>query len=1088
MNNTENINVSLKELNGQTITLGQLIDGIKVITEKSSINDDIELEYKIFVPMYQRNYKWDRETAVKLVKDLIFSFENNKDKSISLFTLYIDKNNNIQVVDGQQRIITLLLLYKAIEKEEYFINLEFERDYKLKNETRKKFIDSIDSQCPLNSNIALSDKRRLSYNYLGIIKALNDCRVSNIDSFIEYLRERVKLLLHITADEPVSEFLNLNCNKTKFSVCDRVRSALITYTTFNSVNDENKELIAMAIECTDFKKGISILFEELTRLLYCEDIYSTVNLGYINPDKSEENRINIMFSKLVNNSKTGYMDCKSLEQVDKVELMVKLFFYKTILKELETDFSNRYYVTSNAFKNFYHHKKVLFFDLVDKYFDYHFDNDKTKLSQILHTEHSIDSLIMDYIKSEESGDDIYFVNSYFQVLSSNEPNNDKTKYETLLKSEYRQENIDKSKYFPLDKKSFEDIVQGSGKYILYRYIDQHKKENDSNIKFSPIVTLEENKKIQYEEMEQKDKIPSKISIRDLLCTCDKKIIIPVIQRDYCMGSHFSKTDKVDMLDYIIEKFNGYKNEVTLSAITIFQPTKNDIYIYDGQQRIFTLASMIKLLDDENASTEFCELLFEYRDNFNKFVEVFFNGSQKNFIPDSYAKKSVENLKDALEIKLKRKNINRTEFKEYILDKINLDVITVNGALSSAEQFFVEINDGVQLVPYEIFKCKINARYQEIIKNEHENNKYEDWISLIDNQWLDFFYRFNETSLEDEISKEELMEMRLIEFCCRMIYWEKYVGNKNGKKHPIKLKGFANSQNAGDIGDCDRFIENLDLKDFDRISNIMDMLIKQDLRNINCVDPIEFKGEVWNYYSSSKFVIPYYNERFNFEHGKYLLNKFISNLFIPTEKAYLDLLLQEERSKDIVIWKILNYLTDQSSNTIIDAIKKWNRTILYNKPFSYVTPSFIGRYDYAIIPIPFYYYDQKEHTNIYTVLPLDKISEKDEMKIYDILMSDKNIEESEVNNINISSSSYEIYYRYSANHYCKAGVSGLVYITTKGEIYAKCGSDYKYFNKRKNNFYKDLESGYIDNARGPAKLYIYGLQFKANGNPYYIDID
>jgi len=55
-----------------------------------------------------------------------------------------------------------------------------------------------------------------------------------------------------------------------------------------------------------------------------------------------------------------------------------------------------------------------------------------------------------------------------------------------------------------------------------------------------------------------------------------------------------------MLDYIINNFNETKKQITLSAITIFQPNSSDIFIYDGQQKIFTLACLVKLLDDENS--------------------------------------------------------------------------------------------------------------------------------------------------------------------------------------------------------------------------------------------------------------------------------------------------------------------------------------------------------------------------------------------------------------------------------------------------------------------------------------------------------
>ena len=58
-------------------------------------------------------------------------------------------------------------------------------------------------------------------------------------------------------------------------------------------------MIASTLECSDYKKGISELFEEITRLLYVEDIYRTIKLGYKNPDETNENRMNIMFCNLV---------------------------------------------------------------------------------------------------------------------------------------------------------------------------------------------------------------------------------------------------------------------------------------------------------------------------------------------------------------------------------------------------------------------------------------------------------------------------------------------------------------------------------------------------------------------------------------------------------------------------------------------------------------------------------------------------------------------------------------------------------------------------------------------------------------------
>lgn len=258
----------LSEYNGRTITLGNLIQGIKNTIGKNS---------KIYVPMYQRNYKWGQATAKKLVNDLIARYNNKSPKSISLFTLYIDKKNNIQVVDGQQRMITLLLLFTALNKTDEFIDLEFERDFSLEiDKTRKHFISNYAQRLEIKE-MACADKRRFLHNLNGIKSVLDNNRTLDKEAFVSYLKANVTLLLHITTDEPVSEFLNLNCNKTRFSICDRIRSTLITYPTFNNLNDDDKKTIASILDCSDYKKGVSVLFEEITRLFYIEDVYNTVN-------------------------------------------------------------------------------------------------------------------------------------------------------------------------------------------------------------------------------------------------------------------------------------------------------------------------------------------------------------------------------------------------------------------------------------------------------------------------------------------------------------------------------------------------------------------------------------------------------------------------------------------------------------------------------------------------------------------------------------------------------------------------------------------------------------------------------------------
>ncbi|MBU5440094.1 hypothetical protein KQI42_19045 [Tissierella sp. MSJ-40] len=100
--------------------------------------------------------------------------------------------------------------------------------------------------------------------------------------------------------------------------------------------------------------------------------------------------------------------------------------------------------------------------------------------------------------------------------------------------------------------------------------------------------------------------------------------------------------------------------------------------------------------------------------------------------------------------------------------------------------------------------------------------------------------------------------QFVEFCCRMIYWEKYKDDKN-EKHPLQLKVFYNNQNVSEIGDCDEFIACLEKSDFQRIELIMNTLIKIDINNKEKSSPIQFSGCFWSNNNSSHFCIPYYNK-------------------------------------------------------------------------------------------------------------------------------------------------------------------------------------------------------------------------------------
>ncbi|PUD53723.1 DUF262 domain-containing protein [Helicobacter pylori] len=108
--------------------------------KESTINDFFALTGTVFsIPVYQRNYTWEEKNCEKLLQDIINISQNKKTHfmgSITYILHHIDDEKSLRqlqefvIIDGQQRITTIMLLLKAIE-------------IKIQNEGIKKEIDNL---------------------------------------------------------------------------------------------------------------------------------------------------------------------------------------------------------------------------------------------------------------------------------------------------------------------------------------------------------------------------------------------------------------------------------------------------------------------------------------------------------------------------------------------------------------------------------------------------------------------------------------------------------------------------------------------------------------------------------------------------------------------------------------------------------------------------------------------------------------------------------------------------------------------------------------------------------------------------------
>ena len=73
------------------------------------------LDLNLNIPEYQRPYTWTEKNVVQLLDDVI-KFAKYPEYRIGTIILHKDENKKLNIVDGQQRIITSLLISSFIKE------------------------------------------------------------------------------------------------------------------------------------------------------------------------------------------------------------------------------------------------------------------------------------------------------------------------------------------------------------------------------------------------------------------------------------------------------------------------------------------------------------------------------------------------------------------------------------------------------------------------------------------------------------------------------------------------------------------------------------------------------------------------------------------------------------------------------------------------------------------------------------------------------------------------------------------------------------------------------------------------------------
>ncbi len=185
------------------------------------------------IPIYQRPYQWGKEQCEELLNDLFENYEDHREDDYfcgSLVFIQSDKDNKTDVVDGQQRLSTFILLAKVLATlysrldpiiQEYLQESWSDRhedgekkkrkrlDFDLVGSSAKKdfqdaldFFDDLDASKGEGSKSNDPSKGKNSYlkNAICLKDYLEKKEIENINDFIQWLYLKVNFITITCSD------------------------------------------------------------------------------------------------------------------------------------------------------------------------------------------------------------------------------------------------------------------------------------------------------------------------------------------------------------------------------------------------------------------------------------------------------------------------------------------------------------------------------------------------------------------------------------------------------------------------------------------------------------------------------------------------------------------------------------------------------------------------------------------------------------------------------------------------------------------------------------------------------------------------
>lgn len=315
-------------------------------------------EHQFGVPNYQRSYKWEEEHIKSLFSDLTKSIDNSESEYF-LGTIVLSKKENskeLEIVDGQQRITTIVILLSAIRN--YFeskgksqsaisIQTDFISTFDTRNEEnvaklklgnqdrtffQKYIVDNKNEQPTKGSHHRIIKAKEEATRKINTLSALSENQLHNWKDFIS---DKLKVVSIIVPSESnaFTLFETLNDRGLILAQTDLLKNYL-----FSRAGDYLDEVQVMWIEMT---AKIEEALGEIFILNYIKHFWSSRH--GLTREKNKE------LYKSITDSKKSPTDVRDFvkELNDDTKLYVAIFNHKDNYWDEHTSNTKKYIETLN---------------------------------------------------------------------------------------------------------------------------------------------------------------------------------------------------------------------------------------------------------------------------------------------------------------------------------------------------------------------------------------------------------------------------------------------------------------------------------------------------------------------------------------------------------------------------------------------------------------------------------------------------------------------------------------------------------------------------------------------------------------------